>query len=208
MIAAWDTKYEVDFWRPITGIREAANDGNPNTTADPNWEYLGAPGGDHASATDDFTPPFPAYISGHATMGGAILQVFGECSTARMTSPLPTRRSAPTLSLGNTRCTRPKQAAAVLETTCPLHAGWPARPRSGELARGRKQHEPDLPRRSLANGPGGRPGSGPRRCRLRGGELLPSRAGAGHDGAGSAGCRGDGCADAAEASRLIATVSN
>jgi hypothetical protein len=71
IIAAWDTKYEADLWRPITGIR-AADDGNPNTTSDPNWEYLGAPGDNHAIAIDDFTPPFPAYVSGHATMGGAI----------------------------------------------------------------------------------------------------------------------------------------
>lgn len=74
IIAAWDTKYEVDLWRPITGIRGANDDGNPNTIADPNWEYLGAPGHNHAVATDDFTPPFPAYVSGHATMGGAIFK--------------------------------------------------------------------------------------------------------------------------------------
>ena len=74
IIAAWDTKYEADFWRPITGIRGAANDGNPNTAADPNWEYLRCPRRRSASATDDFTPPFPAYISGHATMGGAIFK--------------------------------------------------------------------------------------------------------------------------------------
>jgi hypothetical protein len=74
VIACWDQKYEVDLWRPITGIREAANDGNPNTTADPTWEYLGAPGSQPGSATDDFTPPFPSYVSGHATMGGAIFQ--------------------------------------------------------------------------------------------------------------------------------------
>jgi hypothetical protein len=72
VIAAWDEKYDVDFWRPITGIRQADTDGNPDTTADPNWEYMGAPGSNHASAADDFTPPFPAYVSGHATMGGAI----------------------------------------------------------------------------------------------------------------------------------------
>jgi hypothetical protein len=74
IIAAWDAKYEADLWRPITGIREAADDGNPNTTADPDWEYLGAPGNNPAVATDDFTPPFPAYVSGHATMGGAIFK--------------------------------------------------------------------------------------------------------------------------------------
>ena len=74
IIAAWDAKYEVDFWRPITAIRDAANDGNPNTAEDPNWEYLGAPATTPAVATDDFTPPFPAYTSGHATMGGAIFK--------------------------------------------------------------------------------------------------------------------------------------
>jgi hypothetical protein len=74
IIAAWDEKYEADLWRPIVGIREAALDGNPDTTADLTWEYLGAPGNDHASAADDFTPPFPAYVSGHATMGGAIFK--------------------------------------------------------------------------------------------------------------------------------------
>jgi hypothetical protein len=74
IIAAWDEKYEVDLWRPIVGIRDAANDGNPDTDADPTWAYLGAPGSDPALATDDFTPPFPAYVSGHATMGGAIFK--------------------------------------------------------------------------------------------------------------------------------------
>lgn len=74
IIAAWDTKYEVDLWRPITAIRGAADDGNPDTTADAAWEYLGAPGNNSAIATDDFTPPFPAYVSGHATMGGAIFK--------------------------------------------------------------------------------------------------------------------------------------
>jgi hypothetical protein len=74
IITTWDIKYDVDLWRPIVGIREAANDGNPNTTADPNWAYLGAPGNDPNSASDDFTPPFPAYTSGHATMGGAIFK--------------------------------------------------------------------------------------------------------------------------------------
>ncbi|MEX0612444.1 MAG: PEP-CTERM sorting domain-containing protein [Pirellulales bacterium] len=75
-IAAWDVKYEVDFWRPITAIRADAthDDDNPATVEDPNWVYLGSPGFDHAGAADDFTPPFPAYTSGHATMGGAIFK--------------------------------------------------------------------------------------------------------------------------------------
>jgi MYXO-CTERM domain-containing protein len=74
IIAAWDEKYEADLWRPIVGIRDAADDGNPNTAPDTGWEYLGAPGAFPALATDDFTPPFPAYVSGHATMGGAIFK--------------------------------------------------------------------------------------------------------------------------------------
>jgi hypothetical protein len=74
IITTWDVKYDVDLWRPIVGIREAANDGNPDTDPDPTWAYLGAPGDDPNSAADDFTPPFPAYTSGHATMGGAIFK--------------------------------------------------------------------------------------------------------------------------------------
>ncbi|MDZ4656199.1 MAG: vanadium-dependent haloperoxidase [Bythopirellula sp.] len=75
-IAAWDAKYEYDFWRPITAIRADANhdDDNPATVEDPTWVYLGAPGFDPNDTTDDFTPPFPAYTSGHATMGGAIFK--------------------------------------------------------------------------------------------------------------------------------------
>lgn len=74
VIAAWDHKFEVDLWRPITAIRNGDTDGNPDTVGDPDWVYLGAPGADPMSATDDFTPPFPAYTSGHATMGGAVFK--------------------------------------------------------------------------------------------------------------------------------------
>ncbi|MEK6261882.1 MAG: phosphoesterase [Planctomycetota bacterium] len=61
-IVAWDSKYNtnIDLWRPITAIRLAGTDGNSRTTADPNWEPL-----------NPFSPPFPAYISGHATFGAA-----------------------------------------------------------------------------------------------------------------------------------------
>jgi hypothetical protein len=75
-IASWDVKYETDHWRPITAIRADADhdDDNPATEEDPTWVYLGAPGYNHAAADDDFTPPFPSYTSGHATMGGAIFK--------------------------------------------------------------------------------------------------------------------------------------
>jgi hypothetical protein len=70
-MAAWDAKFRYNLWRPVAGIHEADADGNPNTVADPTWRPLGAPGNDPNSINDDFTPPFPAWTSGHATMGGA-----------------------------------------------------------------------------------------------------------------------------------------
>lgn len=77
-VAAWDTKYVYDFWRPILGIREAdpgtgplhLGDFNPNTHGDVNWMPLGAPAS-NMTAGSNFTPPFPAYASGHATFGAA-----------------------------------------------------------------------------------------------------------------------------------------
>lgn len=73
-IVAWNAKFEYDLWRPVTGIREADLDGNPLTEADPLWIPLGAPGGDG----NNFTPPFPTYISGHATFGAAIFESLRE----------------------------------------------------------------------------------------------------------------------------------
>jgi hypothetical protein len=73
--AAWDAKFTDNYWRPITGIREADTDGNAETEADPDWKPLGAPGDDPNDWTDDFTPPFPAWPSGHASMGGALYEV-------------------------------------------------------------------------------------------------------------------------------------
>ena len=80
-IAIWESKYVYEFWRPVTGIREAdpgtgptgKGDGNPATVGDPTFSPLGAP----ASNLDElnFTPPFPAYPSGHACLGGALFQI-------------------------------------------------------------------------------------------------------------------------------------
>ncbi|GAA4596100.1 hypothetical protein GCM10023194_67370 [Planotetraspora phitsanulokensis] len=67
-IASWDSKYQtpIDLWRPETAIRLAADDGNANTVADPSWQPLSAD-----TAGVHFSPAFPAYVSGHATFGGA-----------------------------------------------------------------------------------------------------------------------------------------
>ncbi|MFE9699664.1 DNRLRE domain-containing protein [Streptomyces sp. NPDC006270] len=66
-IVAWDAKYrtDLDLWRPESAIR-LDGDGNAATTVDPNWQPLSQDrNGQH------FSPPFPAYVSGHATFGGA-----------------------------------------------------------------------------------------------------------------------------------------
>lgn len=62
-IVSWDHKYYYSNWRPITGIRLADQDGNPDTVADPAWEPLIA------------TPPFPSYSSGHSTFSGAAARI-------------------------------------------------------------------------------------------------------------------------------------
>lgn len=71
-IAAWDSKYYYEVGRPVTAIREAADDGNVDTVPDPNFHPLGAPASNLTGP--NFTPPFPAYPSGHATFGGALFQ--------------------------------------------------------------------------------------------------------------------------------------
>ena len=81
-IAIWESKYFYDYWRPVTGIREAdagtgpsgAGDGNPNTSGDVNFSPLGAPLS-NVNSPFNMTPPFPAYPSGHAGFGGAIFQI-------------------------------------------------------------------------------------------------------------------------------------
>ncbi len=80
-IAIWESKYYYNYWRPVTGIRESdletgpsgLGDDNPLTTGDPTWTPLGAPASNLAGP--NFTPPFPAYPSGHAGFGGALFQV-------------------------------------------------------------------------------------------------------------------------------------
>lgn len=79
-LASWDSKYHYEYWRPVTGIRESdpgtgptgQGDGNNATVGDESFVPLGAPLSNLNGP--NFTPPFPAYPSGHATFGGALFQ--------------------------------------------------------------------------------------------------------------------------------------
>jgi hypothetical protein len=80
-LSAWESKFFYQFWRPITGIRESdagtgpshLGDGNPVTIGDTTFTPLGAPASNLMGP--NFTPPFPAYPSGHAAIGGALFQI-------------------------------------------------------------------------------------------------------------------------------------
>ena len=79
-IGCWDTKYAYNFWRPITAIRETADDGNSATTPDPTWTPLFA------------TPNHPDYTSGHSCVSGAATTIlaneYGEHTSFDVTSDL------------------------------------------------------------------------------------------------------------------------
>lgn len=79
-LVAWKSKYTEQYWRPVAGIREASpgsspsgkGDGNPATHSDPQWTPLGGQASNLSAP--DFTPPFPAYPSGHSAFGSALFQ--------------------------------------------------------------------------------------------------------------------------------------
>ena len=60
MIAFYDAKYTYNFWRPVTAIREAAIDGNPQTLPDPKWLP------EVGNTTAD-----PSYLGAHAVISDA-----------------------------------------------------------------------------------------------------------------------------------------
>ncbi|MEQ8820003.1 MAG: vanadium-dependent haloperoxidase [Sumerlaeia bacterium] len=70
-IACWEAKYHYNYWRPVTAIALADQDGNAATgEPDSRWTPYIA------------TPPFPEFPSGHSTFSGAAEAVlthwFGE----------------------------------------------------------------------------------------------------------------------------------
>jgi membrane-associated phospholipid phosphatase len=79
-IAFYDAKYTYRLWRPVTAIRLADTDGNPNTVADPNWLPLAG-----NTAAD------PSYPGAHSTISAAGADVlagfFGDSKHFSVTSP-------------------------------------------------------------------------------------------------------------------------
>lgn len=79
--AVFESKHFYDYWRPITAIRGADDDGNDDTVADPTWTpFIG-------------TPPHPEYPAAHGTVsasGAEVLKsVFGQHYAFTTTSSAP-----------------------------------------------------------------------------------------------------------------------
>jgi hypothetical protein len=64
VIAFYDAKYTYNFWRPVTAIRDANTDNNPETLVNPNWlpEVVK-------------TAPDPSYPGAHAVLSAAAAEV-------------------------------------------------------------------------------------------------------------------------------------
>uniref|UniRef100_UPI000DD3505D vanadium-dependent haloperoxidase n=1 Tax=Glycomyces dulcitolivorans TaxID=2200759 RepID=UPI000DD3505D len=80
-IATSDSKYAYLWWRPVTAIAGAVEDGDPATVQDPSWTPL------HT------TPSHPDYPSGHNTYSGSaeevLTQLVGDGPGAAYTIPSP-----------------------------------------------------------------------------------------------------------------------
>jgi PAP2 superfamily len=62
------SQYHYGLWRPVTAIRRANEDGNPDTAQDANWDsLLGTPG----------TPPHPSYASNASSASSSLATTLG-----------------------------------------------------------------------------------------------------------------------------------
>ena len=106
-IADFQNKYFYEFWRPITAVRAADTDGNPDTIGDANWMSLMEIG------------PVPEYPSGHSGQGGAMSTVlarfFGDRISFSTTS---------TMQPGVTREFRSFSEAAVENGNSRIYVGF------------------------------------------------------------------------------------
>jgi PAP2 superfamily len=79
-IAFYDAKYTYQLWRPVTAVRLADSDGNPDTGGVPNWLPLSGN-----------TAPDPSYPGAHSTISAAGADVlagfYGDRQSFSLTSP-------------------------------------------------------------------------------------------------------------------------
>ena len=79
-IAFYDAKYAYQLWRPVTAVRLADTDGDPNTVAEPNWLPLAGT-----------TPADPSYPGAHSTISAAgadvLASFYGNNDSFSITSP-------------------------------------------------------------------------------------------------------------------------
>lgn len=73
-LAGWANKYHYHFARPVSYIRAIEPTQSLLGTPNSQWTPKGSPDTNGPSSHSNFTPPFPAYPSGHATYGGALFQ--------------------------------------------------------------------------------------------------------------------------------------
>jgi hypothetical protein len=94
-MACFDSKYHYLLWRPVTAIRNADIDGNPNTTPDPTWTPLLT------------TPNHPEYPSQHGCVTSALAQVLANTvGTTNIDATIPgAQNGATTLTTSQTFAT-------------------------------------------------------------------------------------------------------
>src|SRR3954467_8066428 len=83
IINTWNDKYHWRFWRPITAIRNADTDGNPDTTKAAGWTPLFDPSLDPSiggigppTPPPLVTPPYPDHPSGQTAYASATMHAF------------------------------------------------------------------------------------------------------------------------------------
>ena len=86
MISVFDAKYQYNFWRPVTAIRNGDTDGNDATAREANWSPL----------IDN--PMHPEYPSGHsilaASVGAVIKADVGSDRMPTLATSSPTAKGA------------------------------------------------------------------------------------------------------------------
>jgi membrane-associated phospholipid phosphatase len=79
-VSVFENKFFYNHWRPVTAIRWAANDGNPATAPEADWDN-----------THHHTYAFPSYPSAHGTVCAVAMTIFartfGDDHAFTMTTP-------------------------------------------------------------------------------------------------------------------------